>query len=369
MAAGKEIPQPHSIRFGPFELDVRAAELRKHGIKIRLHDQPFRILLTLLDHPGEVVLREEIRLALWANHTIVEFDYSINAAIQRLRDALSDSADNPKYVETVARRGYRFIGAVERAQPRPAEETRTQASAPADPFQTMAEAKQHRAQPSIAVLPFANISTDKENEYFSDGLAEEILNLLTKIPGLKVIARTSSFAFRGKEQDIRKIAETLGVNHLLEGSVRRVGNRLRVTAQLIRAADGVWSERFDRDMSDIFAIQDEIGQAISEALQLRLAPRTRAVNLEAYQYYLKGQYHYWRLTPENYAKAKESFEQALAIEPNYVLAQSGLAGYHYGLGTSSIKPLAEVAPRRNPRRKRRWPLIQRMPTPTACWEL
>ena len=189
-------------------------------------------------------------------------------------------------------------------------------------------------QPSIAVLPFANLSADKENEYFSDGLAEEILNLLAKIPGLKVIARTSSFAFRGKEQDITKIAEALRVRTILEGSVRRAGNRLRVTAQFINAADGthLWSERYDRDMTDVFAIQDEIGQAISEALKVRLAPRAQAVNIEAYQNYLKGQYYSVRFTPESLAKAKECFEQALAIDPNYAPAYSGLAGYYYASG-------------------------------------
>ena len=172
--------------------------------------------------------------------------------------------------------------------------------------------------PSIAVLPFANMSGDKEQEYFSDGLAEEILNLLAKIPGLKVTARTSSFAFRGKEQDITKIAETLRVTTILEGSVRKAGNRIRVTAQLVNAADGyhLWSERYDRDMTDVFAVQDEIGEAISEALKVRLAPRTRTVNIEAWQNYLKGRYHYFRYTLESLAKAKECFEQALAIEPN-----------------------------------------------------
>ena len=200
-------------------------------------------------------------------------------------------------------------------------------------------------QPSIAVLPFVNMSADKENEYFSDGLAEEILNLLTKIPGLKVIARTSSFSFRGKEQDIRRIAETLGVSHVLEGSVRRSANRLRVTAQLIHAADGahIWSERYDRDMTDVFAIQDEIGQAISEALQVRLAPRTQAVNVEAYQWYLKGQYHRAHLTPESLAKAKECFERALAIDPNYALAHGGVANYYHTLAAAGIKSFAEVA--------------------------
>jgi TolB-like protein len=164
--------------------------------------------------------------------------------------------------------------------------TRCLRKSAADRFQTIGEVRAAIEQalskpaeklPSIAVLPFANMSADKENEYFSDGLAEEILNLLAKIPGLKVIARTSSFAFRGKEQDITGIAEALRVQNILEGSVRRSGNRIRVTAQLIQASDGthLWSERYDRDMTDVFAIQDEIGQAISLALQVRLAPRAR----------------------------------------------------------------------------------------------
>jgi eukaryotic-like serine/threonine-protein kinase len=201
-------------------------------------------------------------------------------------------------------------------------------------------------QPSIAVLPFANMSADKENEYFSDGLAEEILNLLAKIPGLKVIARTSSFAFRGKEQDITKIAEALRVRTILEGSVRRAGNRLRITAQLINAVDGshLWSERYDRDLTDIFAIQDEIGQAISEALKVRLAPRAQTVNIDAYQNYLKGQYYRARYTPESLAKAKECFEQALAINPNYARAYSGLAEYYFLLAGLDIKSTGDIAP-------------------------
>src|SRR5204862_845382 len=142
----------------------------------------------------------------------------------------------------------------------------------------------------------------------------------------RVIARTSSFAFRGKEQDITKIAEALRVQHILEGSVRRSGNRIRVTAQLIYADDGthLWSERYDRDVTDVFAIQDEIGQAISEALKLRLAPRAKTVNIDAYQNYLKGQYYFLRFTPESLAKAKEFFEQALAIDPIYAAAYTGL---------------------------------------------
>ena len=204
---------------------------------------------------------------------------------------------------------------------------------------------QPKARPSIAVLPFANMSADKDNEYFSDGLAEEILNLLAKIPGLKVIARTSSFSFRGKEQDIRRIAEALSVGHILEGSVRRAGNRLRITAQLIQATEGahLWSERYDRDMTDVFAIQDEIAAAISEALEVRLAPRAQAVHTEAYQWYLKGQYHRAHFTPESLAKAKECFEHALAIDPKYAVAHAGLANYEYTLAGVGLKSWAEVA--------------------------
>jgi eukaryotic-like serine/threonine-protein kinase len=222
-------------------------------------------------------------------------------------------------------------------------------------FQTMSEVRAALEQatatpakktPSIAVLPFANMSADKENEYFSDGLAEEILNLLAKIPGLKVIARTSAFAFKGKEQDIRKIAETLNVGAILEGSVRRAGNRIRVTAQLIEAEHGshLWSERYDRDMTDVFAIQDEIAQEISEALKVRLAPRSHAVNNEAYQNYLKGRYYFSRLTPEGLARAKECFEQALAVDPNYASAYSGLALYYYVHATLGLKSVGEMAP-------------------------
>jgi serine/threonine-protein kinase len=233
--------------------------------------------------------------------------------------------------------------------------TRCLRKSPMDRFETIGEVraaleqaatKPAEKQPSIAVLPFANMSADKENEYFSDGLAEEILNLLAKIPGLKVIARTSSFAFRGKEQDITKIAEALRVQNILEGSVRKAGSRIRITAQLIHAADGthLWSERYDRDMTDVFAIQDEIGQAISEALQVRLAPRATVVNIEAWQLCLKGEFHRLRFTPESLAKAKEYFEQALAIDPNYAHAYNRLALYYYMLGLLGIKPIGDMAP-------------------------
>jgi serine/threonine protein kinase len=205
--------------------------------------------------------------------------------------------------------------------------------------------------PSIAVLPFANLSADKENEYFSDGLAEEILNLLTKIPGLKVIARTSSFMFRAKEQDIRRIAETLNVRTILEGSVRRAGSRIRVTAQLIDADGGhhIWSERYDRELTDVFAVQDEIAAAIAGALRLKLvgeaaAPRLHQPNIPAYEAWLKGRHYGCRVTPEGLARSKEYFEQAIALDPDFAEAHADLGGYYLNLWTAGLRPPKEIVP-------------------------
>ncbi|HXQ27002.1 MAG TPA: protein kinase [Candidatus Acidoferrales bacterium] len=190
-------------------------------------------------------------------------------------------------------------------------------------------------KPSIAVLPFANMSRDADDEYFSDGLAEEIINALVKVPGLRVIARTSAFAFKGQNTDIRKIAETLGVTNILEGSVRRAGNRIRVTAQLITAADGshLWSERYDRQMEDIFAVQDEISAAIASALKLKLSPEPTALhrhqpNLQAYEAYLRYRQYQWSLTPESLRRSRECLEQAIALDPEFALPYVGLADHH-----------------------------------------
>jgi TolB-like protein/Tfp pilus assembly protein PilF/predicted Ser/Thr protein kinase len=217
------------------------------------------------------------------------------------------------------------------------------AKRPEDRFQTMAEvrsalealrAKPAEQQPSIAVLPFANMSGDKEQEYFSDGLAEEIINALAQIPGLKVIARTSAFAFRGKELDIRKIAEGLGVATVLEGSVRRAGSRVRITAQLITAADGshLWSQRYDRELADVFAVQDEVAAAIAGVLQTKLvvqpaAPRRHTPKPAAYEAYLKARHYQWKLSRESLAQAQEYYEQAIALDPDFALAQVGYADF------------------------------------------
>jgi len=229
---------------------------------------------------------------------------------------------------------------------------------PAGRFQTMNEVRTALEQatavatgntPSVAVLPFINISADKDNEYFSDGLAEEILNALTRFPDLKVTARTSAFSFRGKDLDIRKIGEALGVRTVLEGSVRRAGNRIRVTAQLINIADGyqLWSERYDRDMTDIFAVQDEISAAIVDALKVKLAPAKilhPPMNLEAYHALLKARHAALLLTPETAQLGLAYADEAIALDSGYALAHSVRAQYLFGLAQIGRKPARETLP-------------------------
>ena len=231
------------------------------------------------------------------------------------------------------------------------------AKRPGDRFQSMKELKAalsrvstspEESQPSIAVLPFVNIGADQDNQYFSDGLTEEVLNALSHIAGLKVTARASSFAFRGKEQDIRKIAASLGVRHILEGSVRRFGTRIRVTAQLINPDDGchLWSERYDRELADVFAVQDEIAAAIAGALQVKLSRKARAhvPDVAAHEAFLKGRHHLLKITPDSLARGREYFEQALALDPDFAVAHSHLAWYYFLLAFHGLRPSWEVIP-------------------------
>ncbi len=241
------------------------------------------------------------------------------------------------------------------------------AKQPADRYQAMAEVRealektrqvlvlQHKdlphKQPSIAVLPFANMSAEKDSEYFSDGLAEEIINALAQIPGLKVTARTSAFAFRGKEQDIQKIAEALHVRTVLEGSVRRSGNRIRVTAQLINAEDGyhLWSQRYDREMADIFDLQDEIAQAIASALQVKLSGTPAPVqqykpSLPAYEALLKARHYLGQFRPDLFPRIRESFEQAIALDPKFALAHSEYGYYFFNMAVAGALPANQAMP-------------------------
>ena len=226
-------------------------------------------------------------------------------------------------------------------------------------FQSMAELREAlrnaaqtggsvQQQPSIAVLPFANMSADKENEYFSDGLAEEIINALTQVPGLKIPARTSAFFFKGKDVKIAEIARELGVEHILEGSVRKAGNRIRVTAQLIKAADGyhLWSQRYDREMTDVFAIQDEISAAIADQLKVHLTGRKRpTANIAAYELFLEGRHHWYVLSPARVARALECYEKAIALDPGYAMAHAGISEYYMSLAILGLAEPREVIPK------------------------
>jgi TolB-like protein len=299
-----------AIRFSGFEFDPGTRELRKHGIRLKLHGQPIEVLAMLLDRSGQVVTREELQKRLWAADTNVDFEHSLNAAVKRLRAALGDSPVTPRFVETLARQGYRFIGEIQ-------DNVSVEPRQPSTPGM------------SIAVLPFVNLGDDRANDYFGCGLAEDVINELTRIPGLKVIARTSAFAFKGRDIDIRVIAKALDVVNVLEGSFRIAGDRVRVTAQLITAADGghLWSGRYDRRISEVLTIQDDIALSIADALRTRLRGpgERRPENAEAYQAYLEGRYYVQHVTPQGILRALECYQKAIQLDPSFALPYSGLA--------------------------------------------
>jgi adenylate cyclase len=306
------------IRFGGFELDSDSRELLKHGAKVRLQEQPFQILQVLLEQPGRVVTREELQQRIWTSDTFVDFDRGLYNAIKKLRESLDDSAETPRFIETLSRRGYRFI----------AEVTKNGGIG------------SRTAKASIAVLPFINMSADAENEFFADGITEEIINVLSQIEGLHVAARTSSFFFKGKHADMRQIGEQLNVQTVLEGSVRKAGDNLRITAQLVNVADGyhLWSERYDRELKDVFAIQDEIARSIAERLKLTIEGnqaeqlvKAGTKNLEAYELYLKGRALLYRRGGA-IPRAVECFHRAVKLDPDYALAWAGLADSYTTLG-------------------------------------
>jgi adenylate cyclase len=312
------------VRFGAFELDQDAGELRREGVKVRLQEQPLQILQILLEQPGKVIPREELQKRIWPSDTFVDFDHGINNAIKRLREALGDTAETPHYIETLPRRGYRFLHAL---------------------ATTISQA-------SIAVLPFLSLSADPENETFADGMSEEIISALMQIKNLHVAARTSSFSFKGKHVDLRLIGERLNVRTVLEGSVRRAENRLRITAQLVSVSDGyhLWSEKYDREMKDIFQIQEDIARSIAQRLEVSLKgeqqPLIRAgtENIEAFKMYTHGRV----LLSQRGLRlpgALECFKQAVAMDPNYALAWAALADAYNLVGFYGLATPQECLPR------------------------
>ena len=297
----------HRVRFGSFEMDKSAGELSKDGTKVRLQEQPLQILQMLLERPGSVVTREELRKRVWPSDTFVDFDHGINNAVKRLREALGDTAETPRFIETLPRRGYRFV-------------------APID--STVEHAR------SLAVLPLENLSNDPEQEYFAEGLTEALITMLAKIGKLRVVSRTSCMQYKRVRRSLRDVARELGVDTVVEGTVLRSGGRVRVTAQLIDAAQEshLWAESYERPLRDVLDLQSEIAQSIAREVQIKLTPQeqaqfavSRPVDPEAYEFQLKGRYHWNRRSGKGLELATRYFQQAIAKDPNYAAAYAGLA--------------------------------------------
>jgi len=368
------------VRFGVFEVDLRSGELHKHGIKIKLHDQPFQVLAMLLEHPGELVTREQLHQKLWAADTFVDFDVGLNSAIKRLRDALGDSAESPRYIETLPRRGYRFIASVEDDIPaippgllpsigtgqaeaasfaKPAEDAPAAAKAGLRPrnlgglalaagagiallLALNLPSLHHRVQRtttplkirSLAVLPLENLSGDSAQEYFVDGMTEELITDLGKIAGLRVISRTSSMHYKGTRKTLPEIARELNVDAVIEGAVLRSGDHVRITTQLVEAASDrhLWAESYERELRDVLTLQGEVARDVAKQVNIKLSQEeqtrfasTHPVDPKALEAYLKGRYELYKMTLEGTKKSIDYFAQALDKDPTYARAWAGLS--------------------------------------------
>ena len=364
-------------RFAPYEADAVRSELRKHGIRIRLERKPWLLLLKLLERPGELVTRAELHRALWGEDTFVDFEHGLNVAVKKLRAALCDSIDTPRFIETVSGEGYRFIAEVESdasASPVPAsaeavpaglaQSERGLVPAEASPPQwhgrkaalafaaiivvaltlVMLVQRPWRASPPrivhsgkamLVVLPFQNLSGDPAQEYLSDGMTEELSTQLGNLdPGrLGVIGRTSAMTYKNSHATISDVGKQLGVDYVLEGSVRRDGNTLRVTAQLIETAKQahVWAESYDRDMRELLQLEADIAGNIAREVGASIAlarpnpPAGRRPNPEAHEAYLLGRYYWNRRAHGDWKAAEEHFRRAIRLDPQYALAHAGLA--------------------------------------------
>jgi TolB-like protein/DNA-binding winged helix-turn-helix (wHTH) protein/Flp pilus assembly protein TadD len=359
-----------TVRFGVFEVDLRSGELRRNGVKVRLQEQPFQVLVALLERPGEVVTRDELRRRLWPADTFVDFDHSLNAAVKRLREALEDTADNPRFVETLPRHGYRLVAPVERPEP---------ASVPPAPPKRLTPAGlkawalgavlvvvlglamsgawrgmvgRPRSVPirSVAVLPLQNLSGDPAEDYFVDGMTEALLTELGRVPSLRVVSRQSVMQFKGSKKTVPQIARELDVDALVEGSALRSGPRVRISTQLIQASPErhLWSESYERDLADVIALQREVSEAIvgqiagTVAAAGKPAVAPRPVDPAAYEAYLRGREHLHRF-PSGLETATRFFQQAVAKDPGYAPAYGSLAlGYGF-LGF--FRPPQEVFPK------------------------
>lgn len=369
-------PSRETFHFGVFQLDLKAGELHKAGVRVRLQDQPFRVLAVLVERAGTVVTREELRQRVWPSNVYVDFDQGLNNAIKKLREALGDSADTPTLIETVARHGYRFIAPVGAPPPaRPAEPHRPSGSralrngilissatalVAALGFWAWHESTTHLAaspgKVTLAVLPFENLSGDPDQEFFSDGMTEEMIAQLGKLnpERLTVIARGTVAKYKHSNLAADQIGRELHADYLVQGSVRRVPDRVRITVHLIRVPEQTdrWAESYDREARDVLALQDSVARAIADRINITLAPAQRSgqaaprnVDPDAYEAYLKGRYYWNKRTAEGMQKAQSYFQQAINKDPGYGAAYSGLADCNSGLTWHGFTSPAETLPR------------------------
>jgi len=381
------------VRFGVFEANLEARELRKSGSKIRLQEQPFQVLAVLIDRRGEIVSRDELRNRLWTADTFVDFDHGLNKAINKIRETLGDSAASPRFVETVARRGYRFIADVAvveepaaeipvavRSEPLPLElatlVTTVEAAGPRPTaWRTGGVAVggalvvlvlallvllqfRSRSPPairSLAVLPLESLSGDASQEYFADGMTDELIATLGQISALRVISRTSVIPYKRARKLLPEIARELNVDAVVEGTVMRSDGQVRITAQLIDARDDrhLWSETYQGDLRDTLTLQHNVARAIAAQIQVSVSPReeatlktAHAVVPDAYEAYLKGRYFWNKRTADGLKTAKEYFDRAIALDPSYAQAYSGLADTYALLGDwqYAVLPASEALP-------------------------
>jgi len=357
------VTEPRRVPFGPFEADLASQELRKHDLRLHLPRQSFQILQMLLERPGQVVTREELRLKLWPADTFVDFDHGLNAAVKRLRDTLGDSADKPRFIETLPRLGYRFIAtlapaAIHAGERPPRYKKSVLALAVVAPVVIVLTLlvfnagglrsrlfSRSSAQPlirSLAVLPLTNLSGDPQQEYFADGMTEELITELSRISSLKVISRTSVMQYKGQKKPLPQIGRELNVDAVIEGSVLRSGNRVRIATQLIYAPTDqhLWVETYERDLGDVLTLQDEVADAITQQIRLKLTPeelvrlhQARAVNPEALQAYLMANsFREIGYGPQEIKKAQSYFQKAIQKDPGFASAYVGLAGTYLQLG-------------------------------------
>jgi TolB-like protein/DNA-binding winged helix-turn-helix (wHTH) protein/Flp pilus assembly protein TadD len=377
------------ICFGAFEFKPETGELRKHGLRIKMRGQPIEVLTVLLQHPGEVVTREELQKRLWAADTYVDFEHSLNAAMKRLRAALGDSADAPRFIETLAGRGYRFIAPV--SPPDEDVPHAPQVVAPNPMPDQKSTQRPHLAllaaviagfvllvliainlprirdtirnrtfSPirSLAVLPLANLSEDRDQDYFVDGMSDALRQYLQGIRSLRVISRTSSMHYRGSAKPLPDIARELNVDAVVDGSVMRSGERVRINVELVQAGVDrhLWSNSYEGDMRDVFALQADVAQRIADEIRVTLAPpdlarlaRVRATKPEAYQAYSKGRFYWNKRTSQDLQRAIGFFQQAVDKDPGYALAYDGMAdcwlplGWYGYLSPSATFPHAKTA--------------------------